>query len=244
MTRYRYLKKYCPPQKDFSLILKVFSVFFSIIGIFLVGNAVTPILSYQMKLSPKLVEEKMLSPLGTKGIEESFSISNQILGDSASLAWSADIKNWFPEANLPTEKEIKINTYYLSIPKLKINQAIVKVGVESLDKNLVHYPGTAHPGRTGNAVIFGHSVLPAFFNPKNYMTIFSTLPTIEKGEEILVDYDNIRYTYLVEELKEVPPNDISILAQRYDDSYLSLVTCVPPGTYLRRLVVKARLSKM
>jgi len=42
---------------------------------------------------------------------------------------------------------------------------------------------------------------------------------------------------------EVEPEDLSILEQRFDDSYLTLVTCVPPGTYLRRLVVRARLVK-
>jgi len=48
---------------------------------------------------------------------------------------------------------------------------------------------------------------------------------------------------VVEKMIEVSPRDLSILAQRYDDSYLTLITCVPPGTYFKRLIVRARLAK-
>lgn len=248
MTKYRYVKKYYRQARDFTLLLKISSGLFFFLGLFLISNAVTPILSYQLSFSPDFKVEEMISPLGSKittsGFESNF-LADQVLGDETELPWTAEIKNWFPEVPLPeVEEEKRIDEYRLSIPGLRISEAIVKVGVENLNKSLAHYPGTAYPGKSGNAIIFGHSVLPQFFNPKNYMTIFSTLPKIKKGEQILVDFDQVRYTYLVEELIEVPPNDKSILAQRYDDSYLTLVTCVPPGTFLRRLVVRARLTKI
>jgi len=144
----------------------------------------------------------------------------------------------------PTElnEEEKIIFYTLSIPKLKIFDAKVRVGLE-LKESLAQYPGTAIPGKLGNTVIFGHSVLPIFFNPKNYLTIFSTLPTLQPKDEIYINFNQIKYKYVVEQMIEVTPDDVSILAQRYDDSYLSLITCVPPGTYLKRLIVRARLAK-
>jgi len=238
-TKYRYLKKYYPPFRNFKFAFRFFAVSFLFLGLVLISNAVTPIFSYQLVLSPHFKKEEVVSPIGDKAIKDSLSIYSQVLGEDT---WSADIKNWFPETFYPQLTNETIDNYYLSIPKLKIIDALVKVGVE-LNKSLVHYPGTPHPGNVGNAVIFGHSVLPAFFNPKNYLTIFSTLPTVKKGDQILIDYDGIRYTYSVEDLKEVPPNDPSVLAQEYDDSYLTLVTCVPPGTLLRRLIVTARLLK-
>ena len=124
-----------------------------------------------------------------------------------------------------------------------IFNARVQVGGKDLSNNLIHYGGTAYPGSFGNAVIFGHSTLPLLFNPENYMTIFATLPTLDYGDEILVKFDGINYRYRIEEMIEVVPEDISILEQHFDDSYLTLVTCVPPGTYLRRLIVRARLMK-
>jgi len=52
------------------------------------------------------------------------------------------------------------------------------------------------------------------------------------------------YRYQVIGLREVLPDDVSVLQQHYDSEYLSLITCVPPGTYLRRLVIKAKLTRI
>ena len=38
---------------------------------------------------------------------------------------------------------------------------------------------------------------------------------------------------------EVQPTDLSVLDQQFDGKYLTLITCSPPGTTLRRLVVKS-----
>jgi len=117
----------------------------------------------------------------------------------------------------------------------------VVIGGDDLKKSLVHYPNTATPGQLGNTVIFGHSVLPQFFNPKSYLTIFSTLYKLDQGDEIFVDYDNVNYKYVVEQMFEVPPSDLTVLEQRYDGRFLSIITCSPPGTYLRRLIIKAKI---
>jgi sortase A len=93
-------------------------------------------------------------------------------------------------------------------------------------------------------VVFGHSILPQFFDPKNYMSIFSTLPTIKQGDEILVYFDGITYKYIVRDMFEVRPDDIQILEQNTSGSYLTLVTCTPPGHPLKpkRLIVRAKLA--
>jgi sortase A len=90
-------------------------------------------------------------------------------------------------------------------------------------------------------VVFGHSILPQFFNPNNYMAIFSTLHTLELGDAIFVTYGDIKYQYQVIDMFEVQPKDVDVLDQDYNDKYLLLITCTPPGTYLRRLVVKTKL---
>ena len=64
------------------------------------------------------------------------------------------------------------------------------------------------------------------------------------GDEVFVDFDNVKYRYLVEEMYEVQPTDLSVLEQRFDGRYLTLITCSPPGTYLRRLIVKARIVEI
>ena len=199
-----------------------------ILGVFLIANAVFPILVYQLR------SFRFSSPSFVNPVESSYNFYNDYNDYN-------NYKNWFPAApKLPT-RESKITHYNISVPKLKIENAVVAIGGEDLLENLIQHPGTALPGEYGNTVIFGHSVLPQFYNPKNYKTIFSTLPTLNEGDEIFIDFDGIRYRYVVIKMTEVSPEDVSVLEQHYDGEYLSLVTCVPPGTYLRRLIVRAKL---
>ena len=153
--------------------------------------------------------------------------------------------NWFADDIKENEfSNSGIRYYTISIPSLDIKNATVAIGGEDLEDSLIQYPGTALPGKRGNSVIFGHSILPQFYNPKDYLAIFSTLPTINKGEEIEISYDGISYSYIVEDIFEVAPTDLEILAQNTSDSFTTLVTCTPPGHPLRpkRLIVRARLN--
>lgn len=216
-------------QRRITFLLKGFSVLALVVGLVLISNAALPILYYE--LTNSRFTQRLVSPLVSQGI---------ILGEESAVDYS-NPKSWFPDAPVLPPKPSKITHYNLSVPKLKIEEATVRIGGEDLMKSLIQYPGTALPGQYGNTVIFGHSVLPQFFNPKNYKTIFSTLPKMEEGDEILVDFDGIQYRYVVRKIVETKPEDVAVLEQRYDSQWLSLITCVPPGTYLRRLIVWAQL---
>ncbi|MDP1710014.1 MAG: sortase, partial [bacterium] len=137
----------------------------------------------------------------------------------------------------------KVEYFTISIPKLKIDKATVAIGGEDLSKHIIQYPGTALPGKRGNSVLFGHSILPIFYNPKNYLSIFSLLPTLNIGDEIEIDYDGVFYKYRVETMFEVKPTDLQVLDQDSSDSFLTLVTCTPPGDpgKPKRLIVRARI---
>lgn len=155
--------------------------------------------------------------------------------------------NWFKGDSNRTSslKSLpKTATYSLSIPKLNINEMQVVIGGNDLDKNLIQYAGTAMPGEYGNPVIFGHSTLPILYNPSNYLTVFTKIPSLKQGDEIIVNYDGIEYKYAVESYHEVKPEQVEVLEQRYDRKTLTLITCVPPGTYSRRGVILATLEDL
>ena len=67
---------------------------------------------------------------------------------------------------------------------------------------------------------------------------------LEKGDEIYLDFDQVRYKYLVVDKKIVEPSDLSVLEQRFDSGYVTLITCVPPGTVWKKGVIRARLSQI
>lgn len=214
------------------VFVRFFALGLATLGVIFIANAGFPILRYELFEAPRFKKAELLSPVSKGGIVMSVTRGSPDLTKASN--WFEDTRNI--EAPSPT-----VRYYNLSIPKLKIVDAVAEIGGEDLSKGLVHYKGTTLPGRIGNAVVFGHSVLPQFFNPKNYLSIFSTLPTLKKGDKIIVDYDGITYTYEIQSMYETKPDDLSVLGQDTDGAYISLITCVPPGTYLRRLVVKAKL---
>ncbi len=235
---YIYLKKKSKSLSPKVKRRRIVAASFVFIGITFLGLAVFPIIGFQLSYSTRL--RQIIDPLSTQSYNQT-----SILGESATDY--TQLSNWFVNSpDLPNLNQEVIDTgvdsYYLSIPKLKINRAIVVLGSMDLEKSLIHYPQTALPGHFGNPVIFGHSVLPQFFNSKNYLTIFSTLFKLNQGDEIIIEYDKSTYKYIVEEMFEVKPTNLSVLDQRFDDKTLTLITCSPPGTYLRRLIIKAHLA--
>ena len=210
-------------------------------GCIMLALVVIPTLEWQLLHQGEAPERKLVKPTPLNLTEEK-PTGKVLANDTQTVTDLTKAHNWFPKAHIEAENTIDINEYYLSIPKLKILNAHVLVGGEDLDKSLIHYKGTAIPGNYGNSVIFGHSVLPTFFNPQNYHTIFSTLPTMKVGDEIIATVDQVEFRYTVFELRTIAPSDISVLEQEYDDGYLSLITCVPPGLDWKRLVVRSRLN--
>ena len=203
-------------------------VSFSLVQGRLLGRTVSPLA--EQSVTSQLVGS--VSPLVEAG-------SQVVLGEAFA---STNPNVWFPTS--PQKRVVSpVNSYKVSIPKLKIKDATVVIAGDDLQKSLVHYGGTGLPGQYGNAVIFGHSTLPQFYSPTNYKSIFSLLPTLAEGDEIFVSYDGISYRYVIDDMTITEPNDLSPLEQRFDDSYLTLITCVPPGTYWQRLNVKARLMQ-
>lgn len=146
----------------------------------------------------------------------------------------------------------------ISIPSLGLNAPLVmpELGRSALDSEdwneledqirtslldgVVHYPGTAEPGKKGNFFVTGHSS-NVFWEHSTYNSVFALLPKIEVGTEITVTKDQHEYTYVVTEKQEVSPKDVSVLIQG-DDYKMTLMTCTPVGTTLNRLVVTAELK--
>jgi len=147
-----------------------------------------------------------------------------------------------------TNNVLNIPDYFtISIPELKIFDALVQTNSTNLspETSLGHYKGSALPGQTGNAFIYGHSVLPWFFNPNNYRTIFSTLDNLKDGDEFVINFNNKELKYKVESKTILDPSKVDPLAEfkpKYlNESTVTLMTCYPAGTRAKRLLVNAVL---
>jgi len=106
-----------------------------------------------------------------------------------------------------------------------------------LQRGVAHASGTAYPGNPGNTYLFAHST-DAFYNVGRYNAVFYLLGKLEKGDEIEIYYNNEKILYIVREVKTVSADAVEYL-DNLGGKTLTLQTCYPPGTTLRRLIVIA-----
>ena len=229
-------------------VVNFFSYFALTIGCLLLFWAFYPVVSFEV-YSRIFIPKDIIAPIPSSQVGSPLEMANSALAGpnifSNNLRDFTDARLWFPtQAKDGNASKLDIKEYFLSIPKLNIDKARVKVGGDDLSKSLIHYLPTSAPGETGNVVIFGHSTLPQLYNPKDYKTIFTYLPSMEKGDKVIVKVGQLNFEYEVFEMFVVKPEQVSVLAQRYDASYITLITCVPPGTYWNRLIVRAKLTKL
>lgn len=135
------------------------------------------------------------------------------------------------------------------IPKINVDAPVV-YDVPSLEENViqsklkdgvVHYPipgANSVPGETGNTVILGHSSNDVF-DDGAYKFVFVQLGELNKGDTFYLNYNGTRYTYSVTEKKIIEPNQVGELVIDNGKPLATLVTCTPPGTALKRLLVIA-----
>lgn len=239
MGKYYYKKSADKSKRNLRLI----SMIFVIIGVSIISYVLFPIISWQIYFQPAFASQSIILSVPRVNIVIDSLISqakNSIDGTDYTRA-----ENWFPKFN-PTAASGQAQTlsYTISIPSIKIENAEVSTADTDLTKHLVNYSGTSIPAENGNAVIFGHSTLPQLFNAKNYKTIFANAYKLKGGDNIYAFVKGVKYSYKIFKIVIVDPSDTSALEQDYDNSYLTLVTCTPPGTIWKRLVVKARLEKI
>lgn len=167
-----------------------------------------------------------------------------------------------PKRLVPSETKINIDldiTPYdnrIIIPKIGKNVPLVDVRLDAgfdfdhienifmqeLEKGVVRYPGTAKPGESGNTFIFGHSSNYPWVKGE-YNSIFALLDQLTFGDEIIVYYNQKKFTYIIHEKKIVKPGNIKVLERDETKKELSLMTCWPIGTTLNRLIVFAELQE-
>ena len=178
-------------------------------------------------------------PIGFSQLRYFFSLSPHLIDPTAVDFTRAQA--WFTAPPALAAVSTPVKYFSLSLPRLGLIDVPVEVNGTDLKKNAILYSGTALPGTFGNSVILGHSSLPQLYRPGNPLTIFNPLPKAKVGDEVTINFDGTTYRYVIRQTREVRPEEVDVLAQRYDKKQLTLITCVPLGTYWRRFVATAEL---
>ena len=132
------------------------------------------------------------------------------------------------------------------IPKIGANSKVLsnidasneKIYLDALNKGVAQAAGTAYPGEGGHIFLFAHST-DYFWNVGTYNAVFYILYKLEKGNEIDLFYKGQRYVYKVVGKEVVNPDQVQYLTRKTNREFLTLQTCWPLGTTLKRLLVFA-----
>lgn len=134
------------------------------------------------------------------------------------------------------------------IPKINVDAPVIYgVGndydsqMAAMEKGVAQFaiPGAnSRPGQIGNTVLSGHSSND-LLEPGDYKFIFVQLEKLQIGDSVYLNYQSKRYTYIITKKEVVEPSEVSKLVYPTDKPMLTLITCTPIGTALRRLLVTA-----
>lgn len=242
MSNYFYRKGIVNFRKK---IGRVIGILVLISGLIITSYIFFPLISWQLYFSSAFAQN-LETPIPKPEVLNSNSWGS-LMSEAGNVISGIDYtkaQNWFPEHSSSIDEKPKVSFYNISIPKLKIQNAIVSTQDLNLTNHLVNFPGTAIPSEKGTAVIFGHSTLPQLFNPSDYKTIFAKVYLLKTGDIINTNVNGANYTYKIYDISIVSPDDTSIFTQDLNDSYITLVTCTPPGTTWKRLIIKSRIEQI
>jgi len=152
--------------------------------------------------------------------------------------------------SIPTEIKPVDSEFGIIIPKILANARVVdnvdpynsKEYQWALTKGVAHARGTSYPGRVGNIFIFAHSS-SNWFTANQYNSVFYLVSKLEKGDEIDLYFKKQKYVYEVIEKKIVEAGAVQYLSNTAGNtSILTLMTCWPAGTSLKRLIIQAKIK--
>ncbi|NJC71759.1 class E sortase [Planosporangium thailandense] len=128
----------------------------------------------------------------------------------------------------------------LHIPRLRLDLVVVEGSADAdLLRGPGHIPGTPLPGQPGNVGIAGH----------RYPGVFWDLDRLHPGDPVVLETSRSWYVYRVDREMTVGPSDVDVLSPHPAGAptgardLLTLVTCDPVFTTLRRLIRQAVLVR-
>lgn len=125
---------------------------------------------------------------------------------------------------------------YVTIPSIKVELPIYHgTSPEVLNIAAGHMEGSSLPigGANSHAVISAHRGLPS-------ARLFTDLDQLDKGDLFTITVLDRVFTYEVEEILIVKPEEIDKLAVIPNGDYVTLMTCTPYGVNTHRMLIRSR----
>ncbi|MBR2587747.1 MAG: class C sortase [Bacilli bacterium] len=126
---------------------------------------------------------------------------------------------------------------YLSIEKIDVKLPIYHgTSNSALQVGIGHLEGSSLPveGESVHCVVSGHTGLPS-------AKLLTDLVELKVGDTFRINVLNERYTYIVDQILVVEPNETDALEIVEGKQYATILTCTPYGVNSHRLLVRGEL---
>lgn len=230
-------------QEEFLKILTLRTIgnFLVLSSLFMIGKTFYQPIRQEVRYFVEKSANKQYLVAATKQEQEEVESFHLQQNKQAKGALNSLLKVDPVEVLVPEDPEFSI-----VIPKIGANAKVLPgidvsnegAYLEALQKGVAHAGGTAFPGEGGHIFMFAHST-DYFWNVGSYNAVFYLLHKLNKDDEINVFYKGQRYVYRIVEKAVVDPSQVEYLTRKTDREFLTLQTCWPPGTTLKRLLVFA-----
>ena len=125
---------------------------------------------------------------------------------------------------------------YIQIPAIGVNLPIYHGTDETVLQIAVgHIAGSSLPigGRSTHSLLSGHRGLPS-------AKLFTDLDQVVEGDVFLLNVLGETYTYQVDQIRIVLPEEVDELAIEQGKDYCTLITCTPYGVNTHRILARGR----
>ena len=216
------------------LFFKTLGNFMVIMSLFMIGKTFLPALGAEINYYFRQVKQVKTKVIAEKPVQSPATTSNPF----------SSLLDKFTQ----TEELISpVSTDFgIVIPRINANSAIIpsvdtnsyEEYIESLKIGVAHAKGTALPGDNGHIYLFAHST-DNVLSVGTYNAVFYLLYKLEPKDKIYLFYQGKKHVYSVLSKKIINPTEVHYLTRSSASEFLTLQTCWPPGTTLKRLLVFA-----
>lgn len=221
------------------LILRTIGNFLVLMSLFMIVKTFYQPVREEIRFALDKINKKEYLVAGSPKIEK---IKRDYSSDLEEGGLSQALKAKNIEILVPKDANFSI-----VVPKIAANANVIsnvdssddKAYLEALKHGVAHAAGSSFPGQGGHIFLFAHST-DYFWNVGTYNAVFYLLTKLEKGDEINLFYKGQRYVYKVVDQTIINPDEVDYLTRKTDVEFLTLQTCWPAGTTLKRLLVFAR----
>lgn len=229
--------------------IKILGLFDFVVALFYLGyfvlNAPVVINAVKAKINPPAVTADATEDEIDDAINDLPTYSTTASSTATTTNSTSDTSSNNKKAE---EFRSKFKNDWLYYPKLGI-EAPVEWDVQTqnvknlLSDELVHISGTGKPETGGEALIAGHSSY-YWWSDGKYKDVFAPLTRAVAGDYVIIKRKDVVYVYCVNSSQQYAASaNFDVKYGASDTKKIFMMTCVPIGTNLKRLITEATLVK-